>query len=63
MTLQEFQSLRKYAYAEKQYRSFFSISRKSKRSIRGKAKGVGQILKHSKIIPQVNMETIFIKRD
>ena len=55
MNLTEFQRLRNLSHAEKAYRSFFSIKRKSKRSIKGKGKAVGQILKTSRVEYQVRL--------
>lgn len=55
MNLQEFQRLRDLSYAERKYRTFFSIKRRSKRSIKGMGRGVGQVLKNSRVEYQIRM--------
>ena len=59
MTQQEFNRLMAYHNAAQLQREHMPIWKHSKRSVNGGGKGVGQVLAHSYIKPQVSMERIF----
>lgn len=59
MTTQEFKRLLRYAYAKNNAPYTDCIA---KRHAKGRGKHVGSVLKHSRVIPQVRLERVFIER-
>ena len=63
MAEQEFQRLIGISRATKRYHSFRNTSRPSKRSVKANGRGVGQVLRNSRLIPQVNINKHFYNHD
>ena len=63
MTHQQFDRLRKLELATKRYSSFRNTNRPSKRSVKANGNGTGQVLKHSRIKPEVWIERVFTTRN
>ena len=58
-----YQSLLRTQRALKKYHSFRNTNRPSKRSVKANGRGVGQVLRNSRLIPQVNINKHFYNHD
>lgn len=61
MPEREFQRLLATSRSLRKYHSFRNTSRPSKRSVKANGKGIGQVLKNSRLIPQVDMNRVFLR--